>query len=167
MSKREIEAVGKILTDPENSSRTGEEVAELVIQALDDVRSRTHRLAVVGQIQYGPQEATHTVVLGPFSARGILDTPEKLQRATEGGCAARGVGQQLAWDSKTGTGRGRFMLTPAFFKPRDAWDFFRGPSKRDSEPTNLLTAPPAHIAEAVKRWEAGLWATEHHQTPRP
>ena len=205
MSQREIAAIEKILTDPENSSRTGAEVAELVIQALTDyvkqvrtdeveriakkvvesfegdragdiparvadaidrMRSVTHRLAVVGQIQYGPQDATHTVVLGPFSARGILDTPEKFERAIEGGTAARDAGQHLAWDSKTGTGRGRFMLTPAFRRPQDAWDFYRGPAKRDSEPMNLLVPPPRHIAEAIARWKPGIWA-EEHETPRP
>ena len=166
MRQREIQTVEAILTDPENSSRTGSEVAELVIQALDDVRSRTHRLAVVGQIKYGPQDATHTVVLGPFSARGILDTQEKFRKAVEGGSAARTAGQQLAWDSKTGLGRGRFMLAPAFFRPADAWNFYRGPAKRDSAPMNLLVPPPRHIAEAIARWEPGLWA-EEHETPRP
>jgi hypothetical protein len=205
MPKREIEAIAKILTDPENSSRTAEEVAELCLGALTDyvkqvradevdriakkvvesiegervggipvriadaidrMRQTTHRLAVVGQIQYGPQE-THTVVLGPFSARGILDTQEKFRKAAESGGAARDAGQHLAWDSKTGIGRGRFMLAPAFRRPQDAWDFFRGPTKRESEPMNLLVSPPAHTAAAVARWEAGLWAEEHHQTPRP
>lgn len=205
MSQREISAVARILTDPENSQRTGSEVAELVIEALaetvktlraeevsqvadrviqavegdrvdgiparildaiDERRSRTHRLAVVGQIQYGPQSATHTVVLGPFSARGILDTPAKFERAIEGGTAARNAGQHLAWDSKSGTGRGRFMLVPAFRRPQDAWDFYRGPAKRDSEPMNLLVPPPRHIAEAIARWKPGLWA-EENETPRP
>lgn len=153
------------MNDPENSSRTADEVAELVLVALegtvktlraeevarvtdrvleaiaegqadkiparvldaiDDRRAKTHRLAVVGQIRYGPQETTHTVVLGPFSARGILDTPEKFERAAQGGTAARDAGEGLAWDTKTGKGQGRFMLAPAFFKPRDAWDFYRG-----------------------------------------
>ena len=166
MSKREVAAVEAVLTDPENLQRTGAEVAELAIQALDDIRSRTHRMAVVGQIRYGPQEATHTVVLGPFSARGILDSQEKFRAAVEGGPAARGVGQQLAWDSKTGFGEGRFMLAPAFLKPRDAWDFFRGPAKRDSDPMNLLVPPPEHITASIGRWQAGLWA-EEHTAPRP
>ena len=153
--------MAQILTDPENSQRTAEQVAELAIEALDALRSRTHRMAVVGQIRYGPQEATHTVVLGPFSARGILDTPAKFQHAVESGPAARGIGQQLAWDSKTGLGAGRFMLAPAFLKPRDAWDFFRGPGKHDMDPMNMLAPPPAHIAEAVARWRPGLWREEY------
>lgn len=125
-SRRETSAVETVLTDPENSGRTGAEVAELVIDALDTVRSTTHRMAVVGQIRHGAEGPLHTVVLGPFSARGILDGPEKFDRAVEGGPAARTTGQALAWDTKSGLGRGRFLLAPAFIKPRDAWDFFRG-----------------------------------------
>lgn len=165
MSKREVEALSRILTDPENENRSAEEVAELclleltdyvkkiradevdriakqvvesiegekvggiparIADRLDDMRSVTHRIAVVGQIQYGPQGATHTVVLGPFRARGTLDTEEKFLTAIQGGTAAREAGQHVAWDTKTGTGRGRFMLAPAFRTGRDAWDFFRG-----------------------------------------
>jgi hypothetical protein len=178
LSKREVDAIEKILIDPENSQRTPEEVAELVLQALegtvkalraeevervadrvleaiadgradkiparildaiDSRRAKTHRMAVVGQIQYEPQGPVHTVVLGPFSAQGYLDSQEKFLKATEGGCAARTVGQDLAWDTKTKKGRGRFMLAPAFFKPRDAWDFFRG------------AGPAEAVAEAVTR----------------
>ena len=145
MSKREILALTKILTDPENESRSAEEVAEQCRDALDDIRARTHRLAVVGQIQYGPQEATHTVVLGPFTARGILDTPEKFQAAVQGGTAAREVGQHLAWDSKTGKGAGRFMLAPVFWKPRDAWDFYRGAGPAPVIAQALSDIPPKTI----------------------
>lgn len=153
-----------VLTDPENESRTGAEVAERVIEALDSVRATTHRMAVVGQIRYEALGPLHTVVLGPFSARGVLDTREKFERAVEAGPAARGAGQQLAWDAKTGLGDGRFLLAPAFIKPRDAWDFFRGPSKKETEaPTNMLAPPPAHITESIGRWSPGLWAEEHRE----
>lgn len=107
-------------------SRSAEEIAQLCIDELDDLRSVSRRLAVVGQIQYSAEGPPHTVVLGPFSARGTLDSPEKFLRATEGGSAARQAGQDLAWDTKTGKGRGRFLLAPAFLRPRAAWDFFRG-----------------------------------------
>lgn len=143
----------KILSDPENDDLTAEEVADLVISALDDVRSRTHRLAVVGQITFPEApETAHTAVLGPFSCRGILDTQEKFRKAVEGGSAARTAGQDLAWDPKTRAGRGRFMLAPAFMRPRQAWDFFRP----EAEPDPRLE----RIAETIARWEAGLWATE-------
>ncbi|MGW2513625.1 hypothetical protein ACWC0A_30375 [Streptomyces scopuliridis] len=184
-----------ILTDPENSSRTGAEVAELVIEALtdyvkqiradevdriarqvvdsiegeqvggiparvadaiDDMRSVTHRLAVVGQIKYGPQGPTHTVVLGPFRSPVHLASEEQLRAALRRPCAAaRDAGGHLAWDTKTGKGRGRFMLAPAFLKPRDAWDFYRGEGPADAVaqmvehlprevgPTCICGLPPA------------------------
>lgn len=79
------------------------------------------------------------MILGPFTSRGILDTQEKFRKVLESGTAAREAGEGLAWDSKTGRGRGRFMLAPAFFRPRDAWDFYRG----------------GKIAEAIERAAAG------------
>jgi hypothetical protein len=143
----------KILSDPENESRSAEEVADLVIGTLDDIRSRTHRLAVVGQIAFPEApETTHTVVLGPFSCRGLLDTQPKFLKALEGGSAARTAGQDLAWDARKGTGSGRFMLAPAFQRGRAAWDFFRP----EAEPDPRV----ARIAETIRRWEAGKWATE-------
>lgn len=125
----------EVLADPENENRSADEVADLCIAALDEARARSHRLLVVGQIEYPEAPGTaHTVALGPFSSKGILDSPEKFQKATEGGGAAREAGQGLAWDSKTKMGRGRFMLVPAFRTARDAWDFFRGESGLLSEP---------------------------------
>jgi hypothetical protein len=124
-------------------------VADLVIGTLDDLRSRTHRLAVVGQIAF--QEAPEdrrTVVLGPFSCRGTLDTQEKFLRALEGGSAARTAGQDLYVDPKNRLGKGRFMLAPAFASPRQAWEFFR-PAEPD------VPKRFAWIAESIQRWEAG------------
>jgi hypothetical protein len=139
----------KILADPENSARSAEEVADLVIGTLDDLRSKTHRLAVVGQIRFNEaQEHPHTVILGPFSARGMLDTQEKFLRALEGGSAARTAGQDLYVDPKNRLGRGRFMLAPAFSSPRQAWNFFR-PAEPD------VPRRFAWIAESIQRWEAG------------
>jgi hypothetical protein len=127
VSQREVSRLAKILTDPQNENRSAEEVAQLVIDELDDLRSTTHRLAVVGQITYGPQEPTHTVVLGPFRSPLQLTSDERFADAVTRPCtSARDAGRHLAWDSKTGTGSGKFMLAPAFMKPRDAWDFYRG-----------------------------------------
>jgi len=127
VSQREISSLAKILSDPENHSRSAEEIAQLVIDELDDLRSSSHRLAVVGQISFGPQGAAHTVVLGPFRAPLKLSDEQRFRDALTRPCtAARDAGRHLAWDSKTGKGRGRFLLAPAFMKPRDAWDFYRG-----------------------------------------
>lgn len=174
MSQREIDSLVKILSDPENANRSAEELAGLILDRLyalavagakrelrDETRreifdkdAEARRLAVVGQISYGPQEATHTVVLGPFHAPLKLSDEERLKAALAKPCTqAREAGQHLAWDSKSGTGRGRFMLAPAFMKPRDAWDFYR-PEKR---------ADMQHITESIARWKPGLWAEEHEQ----
>lgn len=121
----EVDRIAKQVVESVEGERSGG-IPARVADRIDDMRSVTHRIAVVGQIQYGPQEAVHTVVLGPFRARGTLDSQAKFLTAIQGGTAAREAGQHLAWDTKTGTGRGRFMLAPAFRTGRDAWDFFRG-----------------------------------------
>ncbi|MGW2169118.1 hypothetical protein ACWC1C_01140 [Streptomyces sp. NPDC001705] len=151
MSQREVASLAKILSDPENESRSAEEIAQLCIDELDSQRSTSRRLAVVGQITYGPQEAVQTVVLGPFRSPLKAESEERFQAALERPCtAARDAGRHLAWDSKTGTGKGRFLIAPAFMKPRDAWDFYR-PEKR---------ADMQHITESIARWKPGLWAEE-------
>lgn len=146
MSQREINALAKILSDPENENRSAEDIAQLVRDELDSLRSASHRLAVVGQISYGPQEAVHTVVLGPFRSPLKLTDDERFRAALERPCTqAREAGQHLAWDSKTGRGEGRFMLAPAFMKPRDAWDYYRGAGPAPVIAQALSDTPPKTI----------------------
>lgn len=181
MSQRDVTSLAKILSDPENQNRSAEELAEIILERVhalalttaraairDETRreifdrdAADRRLAVVGQISFGPQEPTHVVVLGPFRSTVPIRDQEGLEAALKRpNAAARDAGQHLAWDSKTGTGEGRFMLAPAFMRPRDAWDFYRLPKADAGEPMNLLVPPPPHIAEAVQRWRPGLWAEE-------
>ncbi|WP_327719913.1 hypothetical protein OG381_34560 [Streptomyces sp. NBC_00490] len=151
MSQREVTGLTKILSDPENESRSAEEIAQLCIDELDALRSASDRLAVVGQLRFGPQEDVQTVVLGPFRAPLLLRDEERFADVVRRPCTqARDAGQHLAWDSKTGTGSGRFMLAPAFMKPRDAWDFYRPEKRPDIE----------HITKSIARWRPGLWAEE-------
>lgn len=171
MSK-EVKALAAILADPANEQRSAEELAALILDKMYDLAvttakaevraetrqeivdndSRDRRLAVVGQISFGPQEAVHTVVLGPFRSPLLLRDEERFREAVTRPCAAaRDAGQHLAWDSKTGTGSGKFMLAPAFMKPREAWDFYRPEKRADIE----------HITESIARWRPGLWADEH------
>jgi hypothetical protein len=141
-----VHQLAKILSDPENESRSAEEIAQLCIDELDSLRSSTHRLAVVGQISYGPQSAVHTVVLGPFRSPLKLSDEDRFKAALERPCtAARDAGRHLAWDAKTGTGQGRFMLAPAFAKPRDAWDFYRGATAAPVIAQALSDIPPKTI----------------------
>ncbi|WP_406108627.1 hypothetical protein OG698_38605 [Streptomyces sp. NBC_01003] len=91
------------------------------------------------------------VILGPFHSPLRLSSEERFREAVTRPCTdAREAGQHLAWDTKTGRGQGRFMLAPAFMKPRDAWDFYR--------PENRPTIQ--HITQSLARWQPGLWAEE-------
>jgi hypothetical protein len=138
VAERVIEAIG------------GEKVGGIparIASALDAMRAKTHRLAVVGQIQYGPQEPVHTVVLGPFSLRGNLDSDEKFRKALEGPLSAREAGQALAWDPMRKKGRGRFMLAPILASARDAWDFYRGDTVAE-EVIEAITVLPRSITPA-------------------
>jgi hypothetical protein len=65
-TKREIKPIVGILSDPGNSELSAEEIAERVIDALDSVRSETHRYVSVLQIvsDDGP---SRPYVVGPFT----------------------------------------------------------------------------------------------------
>lgn len=108
--RREIKAVADILTDPENESRSAEEVAEAAISRLDEVRSTTHNLVVVGRFSFD-LEKQYMAALGPLSSRA----PK----------AAREVGSRFAWDYKTRRGEGSFTVLPLLRNPQAAWDFLR------------------------------------------
>lgn len=90
--------------------------------------ARSHRTVVVGRISLAQDWSTpskgRTVVLGPFSSRRA-DTDEKFQEAAQDGSAAKTAGMGLAWDVKTGLGRGRFTTAPVFVRPQDAWNYYR------------------------------------------
>lgn len=128
-----------------------------MIGALDDIRAQYHRLAVVGQLRdTEAPETTHTVVLGPFSTRSRLDSPEQFERALKGRLAARTVGLELAVDPKSKTAQAGFVIAPAFSRPRDAWDFYRAEEWRDRIPKDRLEG----IQASIQRWRPGLWAEE-------
>jgi hypothetical protein len=110
----------------ENDDMPDIELAELLLDLVDEERGKKKRILVVGQIQYAGQEAAHTVALGPYSTAGRLDTLEQWQARSEAHTASRVEGGKLAWDTSTKTGRGRFMIVPLLKSARDAWDFFRG-----------------------------------------
>lgn len=106
---------------------------EVVVDIVEAHQAETQRLLVVGQIQYDGSEEVYTVALGPFGARGKLDTPEKFKKAAEDSTAAHEKGGRLAWDVKTGRGQGRYMVVPLFRTPRDAWDFYRASDDIDPD----------------------------------
>lgn len=105
--KREISAIVPVLVDIANEERTPEEIAEIVIETLDAVRARTHRLAVVAQYTLDHGETLHHAVLGPFPTTA---------RVSAAAAAEGFVGRPSQ------PGQGRFMLVPAYQNTRDAWE---------------------------------------------
>jgi hypothetical protein len=141
-----------------------------VLDAIDARRAKTHRLAVVGQIKYGPQEETRTVILGPFACGSVLDSEEKLRSALERPLSAREAGQHLAWDPAKKIGRGRFMLAPMFWNARDAWDFYRGDAPAQAVVEVARTLPRDIVPVCLcglKAAHACRWCGEVVQHPCP
>lgn len=111
--RRELTAVADVLSEQDNADRTADEVAEEVIRALDEVRAKTHRLAVVTTYRWRTDEEPVLAVLGPFSTRATG--------------AASVVGSGMAGTPQGGSGK--WMLAPAYASARAAWDAVRPPDK--------------------------------------
>ncbi len=101
---------------------------EEIIELVEEHQASTRRLLVVGQIQYDGSSEVYTVALGPYGARGVLSDDEKFHKAAEASTAVHEAGGRLAWDTKTRTGKGRYMVVPLFRTPVDAWNFYRSSS---------------------------------------
>lgn len=126
------------------------ELAELLLETIDEERGKKKRILVVGQIQYDGQEAVHTVALGPYSTVGKLDTYENWQTRSEAHTASRNDGGKLAWDTSTNKGRGRFMVVPLLRTARDAWDFYRGTEVEEIGETLEMAASQAEEAWSIR-----------------
>lgn len=147
----------KAIIDPGWQELEGDEAQALeedvldIIEAVEEHQGSTQRLLVVGQIQYADQEEVYTVALGPFGARGKLDTPEKFKKAAEDSTAAHEKGGRLAWDTKTGRGKGRYMVVPLFRTPMDAWNFYRASS--DIDPDELTENIQQAVTASIRGTE--------------
>lgn len=106
LTSREVSALIPVLEDIANAERTTEELAELIIATLDDIRARNQRLAVIVQYTVDQGETLHHAVLGPFGTRSRS--------------AATSAGEGII-GRPTQPGQGRFMLVPAYHSARDAW----------------------------------------------
>lgn len=102
---REIKALTAILADEANQDKTAENIAEEIILALDELRSQTHRVAIVTNYAWTGGENT-LAVLGPFSTRAPA--------------AAKAVGEGMAGTARGGTGK--WLRVPAYATARAAWD---------------------------------------------
>lgn len=118
VSKKIVNAIADLLDDADSDvdkypsfEHLAEAVFNLVIEMLEEVEAKKKQVVIVGQIHLPRREKPSVVALGPFGARA--------EKATEA------AGGQLAWDTKSGTGMGRYMVVPAFPSARAAWDHHR------------------------------------------
>lgn len=140
--KRELAALLPILTDPENEDRTPEEIAESLIQALDDVRAKSPRMAVVIRHRWGATDKYSLAVLGPFGIRAETQ--------------AKGVGE-AACSSLAHPGDGRFVFAPVFPSPSAAWEALKPPPAAEFM--------RAQVARDVAAWRPGLWTEDSQPCP--
>lgn len=84
-----------------------EAVTETVVEAYENIQAKSYNLVVVAHFQT-PDGKSHATAVGPLSTRAA-------QRA-------RDVGARFAWDYKTRTGTGKYVLVPLIRDPNEAWD---------------------------------------------
>lgn len=118
MSKKIVGAIADVLEEADkdiikypNQEDVAEAIFELVVSMLEEAEAKKKQVVIVGQIHLPDRETFSHVALGPFGARA-----EK---------ASQAAGGQLAWDSRSNTGSGRYMVIPAFPSARAAWDHHR------------------------------------------
>lgn len=126
MSDKQVKALVEILEDPFNATLTVAEVALKLLEKIEELENESHKIAVVGQILVEGSEKPRIVVLGPFGARGKLETEEAWNKAAESHTGSRSEGGKLAFRSTASpsTARGRFLLAPVFSTASKAWKFF-------------------------------------------
>ena len=139
MLKREIDAVAKVLASPENQDKTAEQVAEEVVSAIDELRAKHNRLAVVARYTWD-EETYHLSVIGPFSTRASGQAQQ----------AGEGMVGSLAHP-----GKGKWMLATVYPSPRAAWDA--------TKPTDLAQRREAARIARMMRDDFDPWAREGPQ----
>lgn len=110
------------MSDPQNADRTLDDIAELVIKALDEVRAQTHRIAVIANYRWRVDEEPQLAFIGPFDTR----VPS----------AAKAMGSAMAGTSTGGSGK--WMLVPAYANARAAWDAIKPPPKHEQRLAEFL-----------------------------
>ncbi len=125
-SVRLVKQVVAKLKELDGTDLNDEAYAEELIEVVEEFHANAERLLVVGQVQPEGDESLYTVALGPFTARGTLDTEAKWDKAAKESTKAHEAGGKLAWHTTSKKGRGRYMVVPIFKSPRDVWDTFGG-----------------------------------------
>lgn len=170
-SKKLMKAIMEILEPEGWDDLSPEELEDFeddvidIIEAVEAHQAETLRLLVVGQIQHDGSDKVHTVALGPYGARGKLDTMEKFNKAAQGSTAAHDQGGKLAWDARTGKGKGRYMVVPLLRTPRDAWDLYRTDSSinPDAVAENIVQSFGIANPDVVPSCTCGVRPESGHQ----
>ena len=139
---REVKALVPILSDPDNESRTAEELAALLVDALDAQRASTPRIAVVVRHRWLSTDDYSLAVLGPFGARAH----GRAREMGEAACAA------LAHP-----GDGRAVPVPVYASPRDAWAALKPPPAAEGL--------KAEIRQQLADWTPSIWASDSKPCP--
>jgi len=139
---REVKALVPILSDEANMSRTAEELAALLVDALDDLRAKSPRIAVVVRHRWLETDQYSLAVLGPFGATAIK-TP-------------RQMGEEACY-ALAHPGDGAAVPAPMYPSPKAAWDALQPPSRAE--------VLKAEIREQLKTWTPELWRPDG--TPCP
>lgn len=138
LSRTEIKAVAALLEDESNEELDSLQMAERVIQAIDEIREKSSRWVAVGRLtvketrDHGPTHGLY--VVGPFS------TPLQAQRAGEG----------LWHDSRYWSSKGQWHRAPVVSKARSAWDAIKPKHKGRLE----------IIRQSLKEWEIRMHGEE-------
>lgn len=107
-------AVADLLAREGNDALTAEElaaeIAETAVAVYEELQTKSYNLVVLGHFTLDG-DSSYLAAVGPLSTRA----PQR----------ARGVGEHFAWDYKTRTGTGKFMLVPLIRNPNEAWDEVR------------------------------------------
>lgn len=117
-TRGELKAVAQVLSNPQNSDLTAEEVAEKAIEAYEAQRAKTHNLIVLGHFRLD-NDTSFVSAVGPLSSRAVT--------------AARDMGERFAWDWRTKRGTGKFVRVPLIRDPHAAWDAARAATDVETE----------------------------------
>lgn len=150
-----VKAIVEILEDSTNQDQHVANIAELILERVEELQKESHKIAVVGQILVDGATEPRTVVLGPFGAQGKLETEEAWDKAAAKHTGSRAEGGKLAFrypTTSTSTS-GRFMLAPIFPTASKAWKFFPDHplvmEAVEAEFRSIRGADPANLAGPV------------------
>jgi hypothetical protein len=137
-SRRELSAVARLLEDESNEELDSLQMAQKIIDVVDDLREKAAKWGVVGELEIH-ETSEHEAVKGIYFV-GPFSTELKAEQA--------GVG--LAHDSRQWSSRGVWHKVPIVSSARSAWDAMKPRHRERFE----------HIREYIKEQEIATFGEE-------